>query len=236
MTRGGALPAVLARLAGELGALLAPPGCAACRAPTAGPGERLCAGCVRALPWLRAGCPRCALPRHRGRGCPAAAAAFPQAWAPLAYEGVARDLVGALKFRAALPVADVMAAQMAANLPAPLRASAAPLVPVPALPARRRRRGFDPAAEIAAALGRRLDRPVARCLERRDRHHRQVGAGRAARRAPGRLTLALRGPAPPLAILVDDVHTTGATLDACARTLAASGTVVVAALSYARTL
>jgi predicted amidophosphoribosyltransferase len=75
-----------------------------------------------------------------------------------------------------------------------------------------------------------------RCLERRDRHHRQVGAGRAARRAPGRLELALRGSAPPLAILVDDVHTTGATLDACARTLATGGTVVVAALSYARTL
>jgi predicted amidophosphoribosyltransferase len=196
----------------------------------------LCAACVRALPWLRAGCPRCALPRHRGRGCPAAAAAFPRAWAPLAYEGVARELVGALKFHAALPAADVMAAQMAANLPAPLRASAAPLVPVPALPARRRRRGFDPAAEIAAALGRRLERPVLPCLERRDRNHRQVGAGRAARRAPGRLSVAVRGAPPALAILVDDVHTTGATLDACARALTRAGAVVVAAVSYARTL
>jgi predicted amidophosphoribosyltransferase len=42
--------------------------------------------------------------------------------------------------------------------------------------------------------------------------------------------------APPLALLVDDVHTTGATLDAAARALAAEGTTVVAALSYARTL
>jgi predicted amidophosphoribosyltransferase len=150
--------------------------------------------------------------------------------------GVARELVAALKFRGALPLAGHMAAQMAANLPPPLRASAAPLVPVPALPARRRRRGFDPAAEIAVALGRRLDRPVVRCLQRRDRHHRQVGAGRAARRAPGRLAVAVRGPPPALAILVDDVHTTGATLDACARALTAAGTVVVAALSYARTL
>jgi predicted amidophosphoribosyltransferase len=154
----------------------------------------------------------------------------------VAYEGVARDLVGALKFRSALPVADLMAAQIAANLPPPLRASRAPLVPVPALAARRRRRGFDPAAEIASALGQRLERPVVRCLERRDRGTRQVGAGRSARRAPGRLVVRLRAPPPNLAILVDDVHTTGATLDACARALASSGTVVVAALSYARTL
>ena len=52
-----------------------------------------CRGCAR-------GCPRCGLPTHRGRGCPAAFAAFPRAWAPVAYEGVARELVGALKFHA----------------------------------------------------------------------------------------------------------------------------------------
>jgi predicted amidophosphoribosyltransferase len=149
---------------------------------------------------------------------------------------VARELVAALKFRAALPAADLMAAQMAANLPPSLRAGPAALVPVPGQPARRRRRGFDPAAEIAHALGRRLDRPVARCLERRDHGTRQVGAGRAARRAPGRIAVAVRGAAPPLALLVDDVHTTGATLDACARALARAGTTVVAAVSYTRTL
>ena len=65
-------------------------------------GERLCADCTRALPWLRGGCLRCGLPAHRGRACPAARAAFPRAWAPLAYEGVARELVAALKFRGAL--------------------------------------------------------------------------------------------------------------------------------------
>jgi predicted amidophosphoribosyltransferase len=207
----------------------------------------------------------------------------------MAYEGVARDLVAALKFRGALAVADVMAAHMAANLPPDLRgapalpapddvadrsgrasAAAVPadvthwssrtsqavasadvgvrsgrtaaaaaqlavIVPVPTVSARRRRRGFDPAGTLAIALARRLDRPLVACLERRDRASRQVGMSRKARRAPGRLEFAAHAP-PPFVLLIDDVHTTGATLDAAARTLAAAGTTVVAALSYARTL
>ena len=201
-----------------------------------GAGERLCADCTRALPWLRRGCPRCALPTHRGRGCPAAFAAFPRAWAPVGYEGVARDLVGALKFHAALPAADVMAAHIAANLPAWLRASDAALVPVPAAPAHRRARGFDPASVLTRALARRLERPLHDCLARDGRTTRQVGATRSARRAPGRIVVRIRGSPPARAMLVDDVHTTGATLDACARALASEGTTVVAAISYARTL
>jgi predicted amidophosphoribosyltransferase len=217
----------------ELIAIVAPPGCVSCHTPTAA-GERLCASCTRALPWLRRGCPRCALPSHQRRACPAATAAFDRAWAPMAYEGVARDLVAALKFRSALPVADLMAAHMAANLPAPLRGEAA-IVPVPTVRSRRRRRGFDPAGALAEALARRLERPLVPCLERRDRSGRQVGAGRKARREAGRLLFTARD-TPPLALLVDDVHTTGATLDAAARALTAAGTTVAAALSYARTL
>src|SRR3954468_14350880 len=89
--------------------------------PGVHPGAAAAPPCPRALPWLRRPCARCALPSHRGRACPASGAAFLRAWAPMAYEGVARDLVAALKFRAALPVANLMAAHMAANLPAELR-------------------------------------------------------------------------------------------------------------------
>src|SRR4051812_33179498 len=106
------------RWTSELVAAVAPPGCVACRRALGAADERLCAECTRALPWLPASCPRCALPKHRRGGCPAAHAAFPRAWAPVAYEGVARRLVGALKFHGALAAADVMAAHMAANLPA----------------------------------------------------------------------------------------------------------------------
>src|SRR5439155_23371964 len=107
---------------GELLALVAPPSCPACRAPLGPARLLLCPACAAGLPWLPRGCcPRCALPRHRGGRCPAAGCAFGRAWAPLAYEGVARRLVAALKFRAALPLASLMAAHIAANLPSDLR-------------------------------------------------------------------------------------------------------------------
>jgi predicted amidophosphoribosyltransferase len=144
--------------------------------------------------------------------------------------------VRALKFRGALPLADLMAAHMAANLPSGLRAPPAAVVPVPPHRARRRARGFDPADALATAFARRLDRPLARCLRRSDNAARQVGAGRRARRRPGRLSLAARGIPPPLVLLVDDVHTTGATLDAAARVLTGAGAEIVAAVTYARTL
>ena len=234
-----------ARLMAELLAIVVPPACLVCRVALPRADLRLCSTCTRALPWLPARvCPRCGLPSHRRSGCPAASAAFTRAWAPLAYDGVARELVGALKFRAALPVASLMAAHVAANLPPDLRggptrtADSGPVavVPVPAQPARERRRGFDPAGTLASELAPRLGVPERACLRRRDRERRQVGASRAQRRRSGRLTIELRAPPPARALLVDDVHTTGATLDACARALVAGGCREVVALTYTRTL
>jgi predicted amidophosphoribosyltransferase len=247
----------VAPLLREALALVAPPACPACRAPFAAARLVLCPSCAARLPWLpRRCCPRCALPSHRGRRCPAASASFDRAWAPLAYDGVARDLVAALKFRGALPLAGLMAAHVAANLPADLRPRAgrppalaaadlaAPdlatpdlaIVPVPPQRARRRRRGFDPAGALAAGVAARLGVPVLTCLERRDRAPRQVGTSRRARRRAGRLEIALSGAPPPWVLLLDDVHTTGATLEACAAVLHAGGCGSIAAVTYARTL
>jgi ComF family protein len=216
--------------------ILVPPVCAVCRGSLRDAGAVACTACLRRLPWLRGHrCPRCGLPRHRS-GCPAARAAFDRAWAPLAYEGVARDVVAALKFRAALPVAGLMAAHVAANLPLDLRGPPRAVVPVPAHRGRRRRRGFDAAALLAAALAGRAGLPLTPCLRRVDRGRRQVGAGRVLRRSAGRFEAVLVAPTPRAVLLVDDVHTTGATLDACARALKAGGAEAVAAVTYARTL
>jgi predicted amidophosphoribosyltransferase len=216
-------------------ALAVPSRCAACRAPARRADDVLCGECRRALPWLVAPCcPRCALPLPCGRRCPAREAAFDTAWSAVAYEGVARDALHALKFAAARPLAAVMAAQIAACAPPELLCGV--LVAVPAHPARRRKRGFDPAELLARALARRAGLPLERTLRRSGAPSRQLGASRDVRLAGERLGFAARGPAPTVAVLVDDVHTTGATLDACARALREAGAGRVVAISWARTL
>jgi predicted amidophosphoribosyltransferase len=177
-------------------------------------------------------CDRCALPRPCGRRCPADGAAWDAAWSALAFEGPARALVHALKFDRRTAAAGVMAAPIAAWLRA---GDGGTLVPTPAHPRRRRARGFDQSEVLARAVARRTGLPVSRCLRRTGPVVRQVEAASAReRREAGRIGVVARGRVPVRCLLLDDVHTTGATLRACADALRDAGAGVVHALTYAR--
>jgi predicted amidophosphoribosyltransferase len=197
---------------------LAPPLCAAC--------GRLCR--AEAVLCTRCGRRLAGAEPLLGKGPPG----LDRAWSSAPHEGVARDLVAALKFRRLLPVADLMADRIQWLAPANMLSGA--VVPVPPAPVRRRQRGFDPAGELAAALAQRLDASVQPCLARRG-GTRQVGRRRAERIAhPPRIRATAA--APRSVILVDDVLTTGATLTACAQALRSAGAIRVVAITFARRL
>ena len=154
-------------------------------------------------------------------------------WSAFAYEGPAGSLVRALKFGGRLALADVMAAQLAANAPPVLWEGA--LVPVPLHRARLRSRGFNQAAVLAAALARRTGLPVVDCLRRTGDPAPQSGRGRAARVGAVAGAIAVAAAVPERPLLVDDVATTGATLAACARALEGAGCREIRGITYART-
>jgi ComF family protein len=221
----------------ELLSLLVPPLCAACREPEFS-GTALCPECrSRLVPLAAPRCRRCGAPVVRStascRECGGRKLHFVRAWAPFAYEGVARTLVGALKSRGLLAVAGLMAVEMAARAPTNLLRGM--LVPVPAHPRRRRAQGFNHAHAIARALGRRCSLTVSDVLERRAATP-QAGLERRSRLANARGSVGLRrgAQAPRTALLIDDVYTTGATVDACAQALSAAGTETLLALTFAR--
>jgi ComF family protein len=156
-------------------------------------------------------------------------------WAPVAYAGPAREVVAALKFRGAFRVAEAMAAAVVASAPSGWLGGDVALVPVPLHPARRRRRGFNQAERLAAALSLRTGLPVADVLARAGARETQMGRGRAERLRGIEGSIAVASKPPPRVVLVDDVVTTGSTLAACRAALLGAGATEVRAIAYART-
>jgi predicted amidophosphoribosyltransferase len=193
----------------------------------------LCAACGRTCRREAIVCTRCS--RRLAATEPLEAAGPPgvdRAWSSAPHEGVARDLVTALKFRRVLPVAELAADRIQWLAPAPLLSGT--IVPVPTARLRSAIRGFDPAAEIAAALAQRAGLPLQACLTRRG-GGRQVGKRRSQRVGHPPLILA-RGRVPASVLLVDDVFTTGATLSSCVRALRSSGAIRIVAVTFSRRL
>lgn len=189
----------------------------------------LCSRCSEPIPaWraadlARARCARCR--RGGGRVSRLAAAG--------AYEGTLRAAVHALKYDGRRTLARRLGALMR-EAGSDLLGDADGVVPVPLHAARLRTRGFNQAADLARAVGL----PVAPVLRRTRATDPQADLPAARRHGNVRgafaVAPAIRQWTGGVLVLVDDVSTTGATLEACAAALLEAGAAEVRALTAAR--
>jgi ComF family protein len=217
--------------------LVFPPRCAVCGCL----GTDLCSECAANLVRLEGSvCPVCGRPQstpERCERCTQQPPAFSSVRSAFRYEGGVRKAIMAFKYNRRPALAEPLAEAMAAALPSP-GADSSLLCAVPLHPKRRRERGFNQAALLAHELGRRWGMPVVGddALRRVRATPQQVALDYAGRQ----LNVQGAFEAQPSLIgsrdivLVDDVCTTGATLDACAKALLAQGARSVRAVTLAR--
>lgn len=188
----------------------------------------LCVPCAAGLPLLTTACERCALPLPVPGICGACLQHPPPFAAALVachhLQPVA-GMIHRLKYGGDLAQAAPLATLLAQRLEGRPTQLPDALVPVPLHWRRQARRGFNQALELALPLGRLLDIPVASRLVQRQRATTpQVGLSRAERRRNLRGAFRVRTSALPCHLaLIDDVITTGSTLEALADCLLDAG-------------
>ncbi|HJT20453.1 MAG TPA: ComF family protein [Nitrospira sp.] len=177
-------------------------------------------------------------PTHRCQACLEKPPSYRRAWTLFPYISPLREAICAFKYRGKMALADPLAALMLSALPAEIEADL--IVPVPLHPSRLRAREFNQSLLLADRLGCHMKKPVCTdillrvlatepqtTLSRpaRLRNLRRAFAVSHSERLTGRKIL-----------LVDDVFTTGTTLNECAAALCEAGAETVCALTLARTM
>ena len=217
----------------RLVSVYAPHACLGCGSE----GLLLCTDCDQKLLPAAVCCYQCLAPSRLGRTCRSCrqTSQLVSVNCVAQYQGLAKDLLWALKFDRTQAAADIIASKLAAAYSGPTPADAL-IVPVPTAAKRVRARGYDQAVLIARAYARQVGCQYASLLVRHGSHE-QKGAGREQRQQQLQGALSLKYPkdvAGRRIIIIDDVVTTGASLEAAAQTLKAGGARAVAALAFAR--
>lgn len=221
------------RLLEHFFAIIAPEACLSCGRE----GSLLCLWCrAEALPEAESRCYKCNRLTEFGAVCPADRRKSPlkHVFTRTEYTGAAKEMVHKMKFSYSGAAADLIATELMNTLPA-LRPGTL-VVHVPTITNHVRTRGFDHARRIARELSRRSGLSHVPVLARLGQH-RQVGSKR--RERLGSMDGAFHPRAEYLVkdahvLLVDDVLTTGATLEAAAKALKAAGAKTVDAVVFAR--
>jgi ComF family protein len=245
-------PSRFGRIAGALRAVCGlavdvalPQLCAACHEPVGDAG--LCAGCWAKLSFIAPPyCERLGIPftYDPGPGVLSMQAiadppAYHRARAAVRYDDIARTLVHAFKYGDRLDLAPTMGRWMV-NAGRELLSDTGAIVPVPLHWRRQWARRFNQSALLAEVIAKASGAAVShRALKRIKATPQQVGLSQPARaqNVQGAFRVPPDGKADVAGrrlVLVDDVLTSGATMDACARTLLRAGAAQVDALVFAR--
>lgn len=219
-----------------------PQRCLVCDAAT--DGAELCASCRTMLPRIDSGCERCAVPlpgavagtRSCGR-CLTQPPSYDRARALYRYAAPVDRLVQGFKYRRRLDWGRVLGEAFAQYLHA-VGARADAIVPVPLHRRRLRERGYNQSLELARPVGRLLDIPVWAHVARRVRPTpAQAGLSREERRRNVRSAFEVvqrTKIADKHVAIMDDVMTSGHTVDALARALKRAGAAEVSVWILAR--
>ncbi|MES2684759.1 MAG: double zinc ribbon domain-containing protein [Pseudomonadota bacterium] len=216
---------------------LLPPACTLCGGNTGG--ALLCAPCTVGLPWNTPACPGCALPSAQAVLCPACQhrpRAFDAAFAAFVLAAPVQQGIHALKYQARFQQAALLATAFAAQLDKRSEPLPGLLLPVPLHWRRQWWRGYNQSHELARLIGAALGITVdAKAARRRRATIDQIGQTAAQRRRNLKNAFAV---SPRVAgqhvALLDDVMTTGATLEELARGCRAAGAIRIEAWAIAR--
>jgi ComF family protein len=212
--------------------VFAPHTCLGCSAE----GTLLCTRCFALLPSVPERCYRCRKLSNGAKTCHSCRRSSHLYAVHVAsvYDSLAKQLVWRLKFDGAQAAAAEIALHLRALLSKNYRGETY-IVPVPTATKRARQRGYDQAKLLAKQLANRTDGRYFDCLRRTGQAH-QVGAGRRERllQLNGAFRVPYSLPDRAHIILIDDVVTTGATLEAAAQACRQAGAARVEALVFAQ--